>query len=41
VGQNPGETGLLVAGDAVSGRPRTMLEAALAGLRAGNVAARD
>jgi glycerol-3-phosphate dehydrogenase subunit B len=41
VGQNPGETGLLVAGDAVSGRPRTMLEAALTGLRAGNVAARD
>ena len=32
--------GLFVAGDAVAGRPRTMLEAALAGLRAGTVAAR-
>jgi len=40
VGKNPEETGLLVAGDAVMGRPRTMLEAALAGLTAGNVAAR-
>jgi hypothetical protein len=41
LGQNPDETGLFVAGDAVSGRPRTMLEAALAGLRTGNVATRD
>ena len=32
--------GLFVAGDAVAGRPRTMLEAALAGLRTGTVAAR-
>jgi len=34
------ENGLLVAGDAVAGRPRTMLEAAVAGLAAGTVAAR-
>ena len=40
VGQNPEESGLLVAGDAVMGRPRTMLEAALAGLATGNIAAR-
>jgi anaerobic glycerol-3-phosphate dehydrogenase len=39
--QNLAESALFVAGDAVSGRPRTMLEAALAGLRAGNVATRD
>lgn len=32
--------GLLVAGDAVAGRPRTMLEAAVTGLAAGTVAAR-
>jgi glycerol-3-phosphate dehydrogenase subunit B len=33
--------GLTVAGDAVAGRPRTMLAAALSGLTAGTVAARD
>ena len=32
--------GLFAAGDAVAGRPRTMLAAAVAGLRAGTVAAR-
>jgi len=40
VGTNSPESGLFVAGDAVSGRPRTMLEAALTGLAAGNVAVR-
>jgi hypothetical protein len=40
VGQNPEETGLFVAGDAVMGQSRTMFRAALAGLAAGNVAAR-
>lgn len=39
VGQNPPETCLAVAGDAVAGRPRTMLGAALAGIVAGTVAA--
>jgi glycerol-3-phosphate dehydrogenase subunit B len=41
VGANAAQTGLFVAGDAVAGRPRTMLEAALAGLASGNVAARE
>ncbi|HTQ08352.1 MAG TPA: FAD-binding protein [Polyangiaceae bacterium] len=40
VGMNSAESRLFVAGDAVAGRPRTMLEAALAGLAAGNVAVR-
>ncbi len=40
VGTNSPQSGLFVAGDAVAGRPRTMLEAALAGLAAGNVAVR-
>ena len=35
------EAGLFVAGDAVAGRPRTMLEAARAGLARGIVATRD
>jgi len=39
-GLGSSETGLFVAGDAVAGRPRTMLEAAVAGLRTGTVAAR-
>jgi len=39
-GLGASEQGLLVAGDAVAGRPRTMLEAAVAGLAAGTVAAR-
>jgi len=34
------ESGLLVAGDAVAGRPRTMLEAAVSGLASGTVATR-
>ncbi|HSU41005.1 MAG TPA: FAD-dependent oxidoreductase [Polyangiaceae bacterium] len=41
VGNHDPQTGLFVAGDAVAGRPRTMLEAALAGLASGNVAARE
>jgi glycerol-3-phosphate dehydrogenase subunit B len=40
VGTNSPQSGLFVAGDAVAGRPRTMLEAALSGLAAGNVAVR-
>ena len=40
VGPTDAQTGLFVAGDAVAGRPRTMLAAALAGLASGNVAAR-
>lgn len=40
VGTISSECRLFVAGDAVAGRPRTMLEAALAGLAAGNVAVR-
>jgi glycerol-3-phosphate dehydrogenase subunit B len=40
VGTIPGQSGLFIAGDAVAGRPRTMLAAALAGLAAGNVAVR-
>jgi anaerobic glycerol-3-phosphate dehydrogenase len=40
VGTADAENGLFVVGDAVSGRPRTMLEAALSGLAAGNVAVR-
>ncbi len=39
VGKNAAQMGLFVAGDAVAGRPRTMLGAALAGLASGNVAA--
>jgi anaerobic glycerol-3-phosphate dehydrogenase len=40
VGTNSPQSGLFVAGDAVAGRSRTMLEAALTGLAAGNVAVR-
>jgi anaerobic glycerol-3-phosphate dehydrogenase len=40
VGAGGAETGLFVVGDAASGRPRTMLDAALSGLAAGNVAVR-
>jgi glycerol-3-phosphate dehydrogenase subunit B len=40
VGSEHAEAGLFIAGDAVAGRPRTMLEAAVAGLAAGTVAAR-
>jgi glycerol-3-phosphate dehydrogenase subunit B len=40
VGNSGAESGLFVAGDAVAGRPRTMLDAALGGLAAGNVAVR-
>jgi anaerobic glycerol-3-phosphate dehydrogenase len=40
VGTNGAQTGLFVAGDAAAGRPRTMLDAAIRGLTAGNVAAR-
>jgi glycerol-3-phosphate dehydrogenase subunit B len=39
VGQNQPETCLAVAGDAVAGRPRTMLRAAMTGILAGTVAA--
>lgn len=41
VGTNGPQTGIFVAGDAASGRPRTMLAAALTGLASGNVAARE
>jgi glycerol-3-phosphate dehydrogenase subunit B len=41
VGNHAEQSSLFAAGDAVAGRPRTMLDAALAGLTAGNVAARE